>query len=80
MGAVGYNLPRAELICHICFVNIAQIIFIVNIGLKEGLIIKLGYYIRKKRIKYTRNIGLKSLKIFFIVSVAFVFFMLMYID
>lgn len=33
-GAIGYNLERAELICHICFINIIQMIFIINIGLK----------------------------------------------
>jgi Na+-driven multidrug efflux pump len=55
-------------------------IFIVNIGLKEGLIIKLSHYIRKRRIKYTQNIGIKSLKIFFGVSIIFVFLMLMYVD
>lgn len=78
-AVTGYKLPRSELICHICFINIAQMIFIVSIGLKEGLIIKLSYYIRKKRIRYTRNIGFRSLKIFFVVSLIFVFFMLMYV-
>ena len=53
-GVLGYDLSRGELICHVCFINIAQIIFMVNIGLKEGLIIKLAYYFRKRRIKFTR--------------------------
>lgn len=77
---IGYAIPRSQLICHICFINIAQMIFIVNIGLKEGLIVKLAYYIRKRKIKYTQNLGIKSAKIFFAVSIIFVFLMLMYVD
>lgn len=56
-----------------------QIVFIVNIGIKEGLIIKLAYLIRKNKIKSTRSIGLRSLKIFFLVSLLILFLMFMYI-
>jgi MATE family multidrug resistance protein len=77
---IGYRLPTYELICHICFINIVQMIFIVNIGLKEGLIVKLAYYLKKRKARSTREIGLRTPKIFFAVSLLFVFFMMMYID
>lgn len=78
-AAFGYKLPKHELICHICFINIVQIVFIVNIGLKEGLIIKLAYVVKKKKLRYTQSLGSRSLKIFFAVSLLIVFFMLMYV-
>jgi Na+-driven multidrug efflux pump len=77
---IGYRLPTYELICHICFINIVQMIFIVNIGLKEGFIVKLSYYIKKGKIRNTREMGMRTIKIFFVVSIVFVFFMTMYID
>lgn len=55
-------------------------ILIVNIGLKQGLIIKLSYYIKIKKIRNTRKVGVRSIKIFFIVSASIVFLMLMYIQ
>ena len=79
-AVLGYDLPRSELICHICFINIMQIIFIVNIGLKEGLIVKLGYFIKNKNMRYTQSVVVKSVKIFFGVSLFLVFLMMMYIS
>ena len=79
-GVIGYRLERFQLICHICFINILQMILIINIGLKQGLIIKLSYYVKLKKIKNTREVGIRSIKVFFIVSLAIVFLMLMYVQ
>lgn len=46
-SVMAYNLGKAELVCHICFLNIYQILFLLVIGLKEGLMSKLGIEIKK---------------------------------
>ncbi len=79
-AVLGYDLPRPDLICHICFINIMQIIFLINIGLKDGLVAKLGYFVKNKDLTCTRSLIFKSVRIFFAVSLFLVFLMLMYIS
>lgn len=43
---MAFNIPRSQLICHICFLNISQIFITIIIGLKEGLLINVSYAIK----------------------------------
>lgn len=77
---MGYNLPRPELICHICFLNISQIFITVLIGLKEGMLNKVAFAIKKNLTQDYREEGRVSIKIFTAVSAGILLLMLLYLS
>ena len=42
---LAYKLEKEELICHIYYINIYQIIYLIFIGIQEGSLAKIGYLI-----------------------------------
>ena len=77
---LGYKLGRSELICHICFLNISQSFMTITIGLKEGMLIKVAYAIKKKLLANYKEEGRISMQIFLGVTVGILLLMLMYVS
>ena len=77
---MAYDLPRSQLICHICFLNISQIFITIIIGLKEGLLVSVSYAIKHNMLANYRQEGKASLKIFSTVSFTLILFMLLYVQ
>lgn len=74
---LAYKLKREELICHIYYINIYQILFISYIGIQEGSLSKIGYLIKQHQYSVYRKVGLQAIKL--CVGAAVLFVLLMYI-
>jgi hypothetical protein len=51
----AFKVPQRELVCHICFVNIMQIIYLAFLGIKVGGLSKIGIKLKENDFLSTRK-------------------------
>jgi Na+-driven multidrug efflux pump len=75
---LGYRLEREELSCHIFYINIYQVLYLLYIGIKEGALIKLGHHIKNNQYEQFRKDGVRSIRLFVLISSLFILFLYIY--
>jgi len=46
---LAYKLESAELVCHIFYINIYMILYLIFIGIKEGALSKIGFHLKQNQ-------------------------------
>lgn len=74
---LAWKVKREELICHIYYINIYQVLFMIYIGIQEGSLSKIGFLIKQNQYLIYKKIGLQSIKL--CLAAALLFVLLLYV-
>lgn len=61
---LAWKLESDQLVCHIFYINIYQVLYLVFIGIKEGALSKIGFHLKQNQYRQYKRQSLSSLKLF----------------